>query len=383
MNNSLALSPELKNKQEEFRAFVDDYIVPTAHETDSEQNLSKQVIQDIKSNGFWGTEIHSDYDGANFDMITYGLFSEEIGRGCSNVRNLLGVQGMVSVALSKLGTKQQKEKWLPKMASGEILASFALTEPETGSDAVSITTKAEKKGSTFILNGKKKWISFAQSANLFMLFAKVDGQMGAFLIERETPGLEVKPINNLLGFRGSGLGEITLENCEIPEENLVGRIGFGITYVANYGLIHGRYSTAFGCVGLAQASLEASLKYSGTREQFGKPLAKHQLIQKMLADMMTEISAARSLCYRAGYLLETGDVNSVIEISMAKYFASTIANKAANNSLQIHGANGCSSDFPVQRYLRDVKIMEIVEGSSQVQQQLIARYGSMNFKRYS
>lgn len=380
MNNSFLLSPELKNKQEKFRAFVNDYIAPTAHKTDREENLSKQVIEEIKSKGFWGTEILSDYGGANFDMITYGLFSEEIGRGCSNVRNLLGVQGMVSVALSKWGTNEQKEKWLPKMATGEVLTAFALSEPETGSDAVSITTKAEQKGEAFIINGKKKWISFAQSANLFLLFAKVEGQMGAFLIERETPGLEVKPINDLLGFRGSGLGEITLENCEIPKENLVGRIGFGITYVANYGLVHGRYSTAFGCVGLAQACLEASLEYSGKRKQFGKPIVKHQLIQQMLADMMTEINAARSLCYRAGSLQEIGDPNAVLEISMAKYFASTIANKAANNSVQIHGANGFSSDFPVQRYLRDVKIMEVVEGSSQIQQQLIASYGAIKFK---
>ncbi|WP_340158361.1 acyl-CoA dehydrogenase family protein [uncultured Maribacter sp.] len=380
MNNSFLLSEELKNKQEEFRTFVNDYIAPSAHKTDSEQNLSEQVIEEIKNKGFWGTEILSDFGGGNFDMITYGLFSEEIGRGCSNVRNLLGVQGMVSVALSKWGTNEQKEKWLPKMATGEVLTAFALTEPEIGSDAANITTKAEKKGASFIINGKKKWISFAQNANLFLLFAQVEGQAGAFLIERETPGLEVKPINDLLGFRGSGLGEITLENCEIPEENLVGRIGFGITYVANYGLVHGRYSTACGCVGLAQASLEASLKYSGTREQFGKPLVKHQLIQQMLADMMTEISAARSLCHRVGSLQEMGDLNAVLETSMAKYFASTIASKAANNSVQIHGANGCSSDFPVERYLRDVKIMEIVEGSSQIQQQLIAKYGTMSFK---
>ena len=377
MKNSSILSTVHKEKQEQFKAFVNEYIEPTAHRTDSEQYLSEKVIQDIIINGFWGTEISSDFGGANFDMMTYGLFSEEVGRGCSNVRNLLGVQGMVSVALSKWGTKEQKEKWLPKMAKGEVLSAFALTEPKVGSDAASITTEAKQKDDAYIINGKKKWISFAQSANLFLLFAQFEGQVGAFLIESETPGLEVKPIKDLLGFRGSGLGEITLENCEIPKENLVGKIGFGITYVATYGLVHGRYSTACGCVGLAQACLDASLKYSSTRTQFGKPIAKHQLIQQMLADMMTEISAARALCYRAGSLHDIGDLNTVLETSMAKYFASTVASKAANNAVQIHGANGVSSDYPVQRYLRDVKIMEIVEGSSQIQQQLIAKYGAM------
>ncbi|UNY98312.1 acyl-CoA dehydrogenase family protein [Zhouia spongiae] len=380
MNYNFILSPELKSKQSEFRQFVNEYIKPTAFLTDQDQYISKDVLSSIIKKGFWGTEIQSDFGGANFDMITYGLLSEEIGRGCSNVRNLLGVQGMVSVALSKWGTLEQKQKWLTKMASGKILTAFALTEPDTGSDALSISTSAMKRGNSFVINGKKKWISFAQNANLFLLFAQVQGQAGAFLIERNTPGLTVKPINNLLGFRGSGLGEITLKNCEVPEGNLVGRIGFGISHVANYGLVHGRYSTAFGCVGLAQACLEESMQYSSVRKQFGKPIAKHQLIQQMLADMMTEICAARSLCLRAGSLKEMGDLNSVLETSMAKYFSSKIANNAANNAVQIHGANGCSSNLPVQRYLRDSKIMEIVEGSSQIQQQLIARYGAMKLK---
>jgi len=377
MKDSSILSTENKKRQEQFIAFVDDYIEPTAHITDRNQYMSNQVIKDIIREGYWGTEISNEYGGGDYDMVTYGLFSEEIGRGCSNVRNLLGVQGMVSVALSKWGTKDQKDKWLPKMASGEMLSAFALTEPKIGSDAAHINTEAKQKGDTYIINGKKKWISFAQNAHVFLLFAQVEGQVGAFLIERDTPGLAVKPIEDLLGFRGSGLGEITLENCEIPKENLVGKIGFGITYVANYGLLHGRFSTAYGCVGLAQACLDASLKYSNTRMQFGKPIAKHQLIQQMLADMMTEISAARALCLRAGHLHDIGDLNTVLETSMAKYFASTIASKSANNAVQIHGANGVSSDYPVQRYLRDVKIMEIVEGSSQIQQQLIAKYGAM------
>lgn len=376
MDNYFEISSELESKRNKFRLFVNDFIAPSANQTDKDERIPSNVIDKIINQGFWGTEISEQYGGKNFDKITYGLFSEEIGRGCSNVRNLLGVQGMVSIAIAKWGTNKQKEKWLRKMASGELIAAFALTEPEIGSDAAKINTSAEKTASGYCINGKKKWISFAQNADIFLLFAQVNGQAGAFVIERNTPGFNVNPIKDLLGFKGSGLGEIELNNCIIPEENLIGRIGFGVSNVAYYGLMHGRYSTAWGCVGLAQNCLEESIKYSRKRKQFDKTLLKHQLIQQMIADMITETNAARCLCLKAGYLYNKDDINSTIDISVAKYYASITASKAASNAVQILGANGCSSDYGVQRNFRDAKIMEIVEGSTQIQQQLIARYYS-------
>jgi hypothetical protein len=225
-----------------------------------------------------------------------------------------------------------------------------------------------------VLTGQKKWISFGQNADLFLTFAHCDGRITAFLVERETPGFSTEPISGLLGARASMLAELHLDQCRVPQENIVGQVGFGLTHVASYGLSHGRYSTAWGCVGLAQGCLEACLRYTKKREQFGVRLREHQLIQEMIADMFTNVTAARLLCYRVGRLREKRDRRAIMETSVAKYFASTVAAKIASNAVQIHGANGCGSEYPVQRYLRDAKIMEIVEGSTQVQQLIIATY---------
>ncbi|RCX18346.1 hypothetical protein DFR58_105110 [Anaerobacterium chartisolvens] len=371
---SLDLTEIQGNNQIAFRAFVDSEIVPLAAAFDQNEYISFDIINKMVEKGFWGAELPREYGGRGFDMISYGLFNEEIGRGCANIRNLVGVQGMVSSAILKWGSDEQKNNWLPRMASGEITAAFALTEPDIGSDVKSMKTSVMQDNSEYIINGSKKWITFGQSANLYLVFAQCDGKVGAFLVERDTPGFSTKPIKGLLGFRGSMLAELNFDECRIPKENIVGRLGFGLSHVANYGLTHGRYSTAWGCVGLAQGCLDACVKYASERKQFDTYLKEHQLIQQMIADMMTNVTAARLLCLHAAYLREAGDQRSIMETSLAKYFASTIASKAASDAVQIHGANGCSAKYPVARYMRDAKIMEIVEGSTQIQQVLIARH---------
>ncbi|SCW50033.1 hypothetical protein SAMN04487970_101040 [Paenibacillus tianmuensis] len=379
---NIELTEQQKKKQEEFKHFVDSEIVPIAGSIDQEENMPRAVIDKLIARGYWGAELPPEYGGAGMDQITYGLLHEEIGRGCANLRNVMGVQGMVTSSILRWGTQEQKKKWLPRLSSGEWTAAFALTEPEVGSDAKSMHTLARSDGSEYVITGRKKWITFGQNADLFLVFAQMDGKVSAFIVERDTPGFSSLPTVGLLGFRGSMLAELILEECRVPANHVVGKTGFGLTLVANHGLTHGRYSTAWGAVGLAQACLEACLTYASERKQFNVYLKEHQLVQQMIADMVVNIMAARLLCHRVGQLRDKGDLQSIPETSVAKYFAATMASKAAKDAVQLHGANGCGPEYPVQRYMRDAKIMEIVEGSTQIQQLLIANdaFSSLNMR---
>ena len=371
----LELTTQQKNAQAEFRAFVNEEIIPDANRCDREQNTPVQLIQKLAQRDYLGAVIPKAQGGSNMDAIAFGLLNEEIGRGCSSLRSLLTVHSMVARAICKWGSKHQKEYWLPKLATGEAIAAFALSEPNVGSDAKSVETTATISGDSYVLNGQKKWITYGQIADIFLVFAQCEGQSAAFLVEKDSPGLSIKPISGMLGVRASMLAELHLDNCRIAQENLVGRLGFGFSYVASSALDYGRYSVAWGCVGVAQACLEACLRYTSQRKQFGVYLKEHQLIRQMIAEMIVNIKAARLLCYQAGYLKEIGDPRAFTETSIAKYFAAKILTNVANDAVQIHGANGCSSEYPVERYWRDAKIMEIIEGSTQIQQISIADYG--------
>ncbi|MBD2345776.1 acyl-CoA dehydrogenase family protein [Anabaena subtropica] len=375
----LELSAQQKKAQTEFQAFVNQEICPDAGKWDRKELTPPELIHKIAQRGFLGAILPQEYGGQGMDMITYGILNEEIGRGCSSVRSLLTVHNMVAHALCKWGHKSQKQYWLPKLASGEIIAAFALSEPNVGSDAKSVETTATPTGDAYILNGQKKWITYGQIADIFLVFAKCDGKPTAFLVEKNSPGFSVKPTSGILGVRASMPAELQLNNCQIPQENLVGKLGFGFSYIAASALDYGRYSVASGCVGIAQACLEACLKYTNERKQFGVYLKEHQLIRQKITQMISNTKAARLLCYQAGYLKDINDPNSIIETSIAKYFASTVATKIANDAVQIHGGNGCSSEYPVERYLRDSKIMEIIEGSTQIQEVTIAESGYQDY----
>ncbi len=375
----LELSTQQKNTKAEFKAFVNQEICPNAGEWDRKEFTPPELIKKIAQCGFLGAILPQEYGGQGMDMITYGILNEEIGRGCSSIRSLLTVHNMVAHALCKWGNKFQKQYWLPKFASGETIAAFALSEPNVGSDAKSVETTATIAGNLYILNGQKKWITYGQIADVFLVFAKCDGKPTAFLVEKNSPGLSVKPMSGILGVRASMSAELQFNNCQIPEENLVGKLGFGFSYIAATALDYGRYSVAWGCVGIAQACLEACIKYTNERKQFGVYLKEHQLIRQKITQMITNIKAARLLCYQAGYLKDINDPNSIMETSIAKYFASTEATKIANDAVQIHGGNGCSSEYPVERYLRDSKIMEIIEGSTQIQEITIAESGYQDY----
>jgi glutaryl-CoA dehydrogenase (non-decarboxylating) len=371
----IELTTQQKEDKAAFRAFVDEAIAPYANQCDREERTPPELIKQLAQKGYLGALLPKDCGGSSMDMITYGLLSEEIGRGCSSLRSLLTVHSMVAQALLKWGSQSQKAYWIPKLASGEAIAAFALSEPNVGSDAKSVETTATLSGNSYLLNGKKKWITYGQIADVFLVFAQCEGKPSAFLVEKNSPGLSIEPISGMLGVRASMLAQLHFKDCVIPQENLVCRHGFGFSHVASSALDCGRYSVAWGCVGIAQACLEACIQYTSQRRQFGAYLREHQLIRQLITDAIANIKASRLLCYQAGYLKDIGNPKSIMETSIAKYFASTTATKVSSDAVQIHGGNGCSSEYSVQRYFRDAKIMEIIEGSTQIQQLTIADYG--------
>lgn len=375
----MELTTEQENARHAFRSFANEEIAPHANRFDREERIPAELLGKLAEKGYLGATLPEEFGGQGMDMITYGLLHEEIGRACSSVRSLLTVHCMVAQAVLKWGSKTQKQFWLPMLARGQAIAAFALTEPNVGTDAKGIETRAIEAGDFFILNGHKKWITFGQAAHVFLVFAQCEGKAAAFLVERNTPGFSIKPISCMLGTRASMLAEIDIEGCRIPKENLVGRVGFGIDAVASYALDQGRYTVAWGCVGMAQACLEACVRYTSERRQFGAYLKDYQLIQQMIADMATGVKAARLLCLQAGYLKGAGDTRTFIDTFIAKYFASTMAMKVASDAVQIHGALGCSSECAAQRYFRDAKVMEIIEGSTQMQQITIAKHAYQEY----
>ncbi|MBP2657125.1 MAG: anaB 1 [Firmicutes bacterium] len=368
-----------KELQKEFEKFVDKEIIPYADQFDEQGEIPRDMIGRFAQQGYLGAMIPEKYQGAGMDPVTFGLLCEEIGRGSISLLSLLTVHGMVAQAIEKWGSEIQKQTWLPKLAKGEVIGAFGLSEPDVGSDPKSVESIATVEDVFFRLNGHKKWISYGQMADIFLIIAQCGARPAAFLVTRDTPGFEVEPIQGMLGFRSAMLAQLHLTNCLIAQENLIGKIGFGFTHVAGTALDYGRYCIAWGCVGLGKACLEACLRYTGKRKQFGALLRKHQLIQHMIADMITEVKAARMLCLDAAYLKSAGDPETIMETSIAKYYASTMAFRAANHAVQIHGANGCCHEYPVQRFFRDAKITEIIEGSSQIQQIIIARHGYQNY----
>ncbi len=371
----IELIPQQKEDQEIFRSFVEEKVVHCASKYDQEERISLALIKELAQRGYLGAVLPKEDGGLGKDMITWGLLNEEIGKGYASLLSLLTVHGMVALAILKWGSKEQKELWIPRMCTGEIIGAFALTEPNVGSDAKSVETSATISGDAYILNGNKKWISFGQIADLFLVIGHVEGKNCAFLVEKNSPGFSTTPIQRMLGLRGSMMAELHMKQCLIPKENIIGNIGFGISHVASSALDFGRYTVAWGCVGLGQACLEACLEYTNERKQFGKYLKDHQLIQQMITDMITNVKAARLLCYHAGYLKDKRSQGALMEALIAKYFTSTMVTKVASDAVQIHGANGCSSQYPLQRYMRDAKMMEIIEGSTQIQQISIAKFG--------
>lgn len=371
------MKPILTNRQEQIKQtakeFTAKYIAPNSSRYDEEEKIDPDIIKKLGKNKFLGGILPESVGGSGLDMISFSSINEEIGYGCSSIRSLITVHSMCAFAILKWGSEQQKNNWLPGLANGEKIGCFALSEPDVGSDGGSIKTTITEEGNHYVINGHKKWITFGQIADLFLVIGKLYDKLVAVIVEHESPGLKTSPIKGLLGVRASMLADVYFENCRIPKENTLASVGFGFSAVALSALNIGRLSVAAGGVGIAQACLDSSLSYARKRYQFDTLLSDFQLIRRMLANMVTKIKAARLLVYNAAYLLETNSQESVSEIMIAKYFASTTANDIARDAVQILGANGCTRGFPVERLYRDAKITEIIEGSNEINQLFIGK----------
>lgn len=367
------LTPEQQYLKEQFRRFADTAIMPFANDYDRQGAIPRELIEQLAENGYLGATIPAAYGGSGMDQLSYGILNEEIGRACSSTRSLITVHSSLTAeTILRWGTKEQKEKWLPLLAKGIKLAAFGLSEPGAGSDTAGITTSYEERNGDYVISGVKKWITFSQIADLLMIIARGDKGITAFLVERNTPGLTVKPLDGMLGTRASLVGEIHLHNCVVPAANVLGRIGWGLQQIVNTALDNGRYSVACGTLGIARACLEDSIEYVKQRTISGKPLKEYQLTKQKITNMVTEVKAATLLCRNAGMLRDKKDPDSFIQTTLAKYHASRAANTIAADAVQLHGAMGCHDSVSIQRYFRDARVMEIIEGSTEIQQILIA-----------
>ena len=370
----------LNEEQQAFRAlareFLDNEVVPHRAAWDRAEQVDTAILPKLAELGFFGLTIPEEYGGVGGDYITYCLGMEELGLADSSVRGIVSVSmGLVGKSILGYGTEEQKQDWLRKIATGESLGCFGLTEPDTGSDAGNLRTKAVRDGDDYVIDGQKIFITNGTWADVCLLFARTGGPgpkgVSAFLVPTSTPGFERREIHGKLGLRGQATSEMFFTGVRVPASARLGEEGQGFT-IAMQSLDKGRVSVGAGCVGIIQGCLEATVAYSKERQQFGRPLASFQMIQDMIAEMSVDADAARLLVWRAADLIERGEPFGV-EASKAKYFASEAAVRAANLAIQAFGGYGYVDEYPVQKYMRDARVMTLYEGTSQIQKLLIGR----------
>ena len=372
----LALTEDQRNFQALAREFLDKEVVPHRAAWDRAESVDTAIIPALGEMGFFGLTIPEEYGGLGGDYLTYCLGMEELGRADSSVRGIVSVSmGLVGKSVLAHGTEEQKQRWLPGIAAGTLLGCFGLTEPDTGSDAGNLRTRATRDGDDYVLNGAKIFITNGTWADVCLVFART-GEAGpkgvsAFLVPTDTPGFGRTEIKGKLGLRGQATAEIALDDVRVPASAMLGAEGEGFT-VAMQSLDKGRVSVAAGCVGIIQGCLEAVVSYSTERTQFGRPLASFQMVQDMVADISVDADAARLLTWRAADLIERGEPYGVAA-SKAKLFASEAAVRAANLAIQVYGGYGYVDEYPVQKYMRDARVMTLYEGTSQIQKLLIGR----------
>jgi butyryl-CoA dehydrogenase len=373
----LGLSDEQRLIAETARDFVDNEVVPRARESDRAQRFDVELARRLGEMGYLGAPVAEEYGGRGLDYTGYGLIVEEVGRGDSAMRTVVSVQtSLVCGSIERWGSEEQKRRWLPALCAGESFGCFGLTEPDTGSDAAALRTRAEKTDGGWRITGQKMWISLGNVADVALIFAQTDPDkrhkgIACFLVPTSNDGFTTQEIHGKLGLRASDTAEISLDAVEVGDEALMGEVGDGFK-VAMSALDSGRYSVASGCVGICEGCVEASVSYATERRQFGVPLASFQLVQEMIADMIVRRDAARMLVRRAGYLKDAGKP-STAETSIAKLYATESAVECANLAIQVHGGSGYVDDYPVERYLRDARVTTLYEGTSQIQKLIIAR----------
>ncbi|MCW2975184.1 MAG: Butyryl-CoA dehydrogenase [Actinomycetia bacterium] len=370
------LTPEQELIRSSAREFCDREIVPNAREWDRSERMDEAIVPKLAEIGFLGCALPEEYGGMGLDTISYCLVMEELGRADSSVRGIVSVNnGLAGKTIAKWGTEQQKQEWLPQLASGEALGCYGLTEPGSGSDPASLVTRATRDGGDWVIDGSKIFITLGSWAGVALVFARTgeEGPRGitCFLVPTDSPGFSARKIDGKLGLRAQDTAELFFDGVRVPDSARLGDEGAGFK-VAMSALDNGRISLAAGAVGVAQGCVDASVTYAAERRQFGKPLGQFQLIQELIADMAVETEAARMMAWRAAALAERGE-SYTLAASQAKYYASEVAVRAANAALQVHGGYGYVDEFPVARYLRDARVLTLYEGTSQIQKLLIGR----------
>lgn len=362
--------------QKTARDYGERVIRPIAAELDREERFPADLIRGLSELGLLGVNVHSRYGGAEAGVVAYALAMIEISRACASTAVAMAVTNMVAEVIQEFGSEAQRERHLPKLTGGEhLVGAFALSEPAVGSDPASMTTTARRDGADWVLDGQKQWITNGAYAGVMVVWARSAGPgakgISCFLVERDTPGLIVGRAEDKLGLRASNTVPLTFEECRVPADALLAEEGMGFR-IAMMALDGGRIGIAAQSIGIGTAALEASVEYAKQRRAFGKPISDYQAIQWMIADSRTELDAARLLCLRAAVLKERA-LRFTREASIAKLFASEAANRICNRAMQVHGGYGYIREFPVERYLRDVRVTTIYEGTSEIQRMVIAR----------
>jgi alkylation response protein AidB-like acyl-CoA dehydrogenase len=371
------LTDEQRLISESAREFCDKEIAPRVRENDRAGRFDRELASKLGEMGYLGAPVAEEYGGRGLDYLSYGLIVEQVGRVDSSARTVVSVQtSLVCGSIERWGTEEQKRTWLPRLCSGEALGCFALTEPDFGSDAASLRTRAKSTDSGWTITGNKMWISMGNVAEIALVFAQTDPErkhrgLACFLVPTASDGYSSQEIHGKLGLRSSDTAEISLDEVEVGEDAMLGEIGDGFK-VAMSALDNGRYSVAAGCVGICDGCVDTSVSYAKERKQFGVPIGSFQLVQELIAEMIVRRDAARMLVWRAGDLKNRG-VRNTVETSIAKYYATEAAVDCANMAIQVHGGSGYVDDYPVERYLRDARVTTLYEGTSQIHKLIIGR----------
>jgi alkylation response protein AidB-like acyl-CoA dehydrogenase len=373
----LCLSDEQRAVRAAVRDWVEAVVVPHALRNDREERFPQEALDGLRETGFIGMSVSEEYGGGGADPLTYVLFLEELSRGDSNVRSIVSVHlGLVADAVQRWGSADQREQWLPRMATGAVLGCFGLTEPDHGSNPADLRATAERRpGGGWRLSGRKVFITNGSIAGLCLFMARTGGPgargVSAFLVPTEAAGFAAAPIHGKLGLRSCDTAELVLDSVEVGPEALLGAEGEGLR-IALGALDDGRMSIAASCTGLAQAALDTMVSYSTAREQFGKPIAAHQLVAELLADAAVDVDASRLLTWAVADLKTRGE-RYTLAASKAKLFATEASIRVANACIQVHGGYGYIDEYPAGKYLRDARVTTLYEGTSQIQKLLIGR----------
>ncbi len=368
----LAPPPSATAAREAFRAFADTHVVPYAAAWDQAGAIPRETLEKTAAEGYFGAVVPVEHGGTGGGWVAFSELHEEIGRGCSSLRSLLTVHSMALYALERWGSAAARQRLLAPMVAGELRGAFCLTEEGAGSDIAALRTTARRVEGGYVLDGRKLWSTGGQCADVLLVFARAERGVSAFVVEADRPGVRREPVHDMLGTRASMLAEFTFADCRVEDSALIGAEGFGLTLAAAT-LDVGRLSVGSGSVGIVQACLESSARHAAARVQGGGPIAGHQAVARMIALMAVDAEAARLLIREAARLKDAGDPATLAATFRAKYHASTAAMRAALDTVQIHGAGGCAAGADPARLFRDAKVMEIIEGSTQILEPFIAQ----------